>query len=760
MSRLSPRRLYSVRFVAAITLAAFGAELLIMLLLRRDALNAAVWGEALLDAAILVTVLLPALYVFLARPLERQMAARQTSEQRLVNIVETARDAVIVLDEQTKFILFNQGAERIFGYAAGEVLGQQLQLLLPERVKNEHDRFVREFTESPEWARRLQDRLEVSGRRKGGTEFPAEVSISRLTYDGRTTFTVILRDITARKAGEIALRRARDELEARVQERTDELAAANQFLHAEVLERQEAEGQVRLALIASREREAEVAALLASSRAVLAHRDFDSAARAILAACRGLIGADAGFVALLRENGGAFHIHYRESGGAERPCDRTQAVAAQGLCAQVGQGGAAAYTNARLSGGASGWPSGNGSLPPDNVLYAPVRVEEVTVGLLGLAGKTGGFTENDARMAAAFGELAAIALRNSRALESLETMAAEMTARADVLDAVFASIADAVFVYDASGSPLRFNPAAVAMYGGPPRNVTRSLKTQGLSLQRFGGGPVAPSDLPALHALRGETIQNQYLLLTNVLGRNYTIDASASPLYMNGRVSGAVVVWHDISEHERLAALEERQRLARELHDSLSQALYGIALGAHTARTYLDNDRAKASEALDYVLSLAEVSLTEMRALIFELRPESLAVEGLVVGLTKQAAAVQARNNLPVVVDLGEEPPVSLEIKEACFRVTREAVNNVVRHAQPGRLSLRLSRQPGRLVLEVADDGLGFDPHGEYPGHLGLSSMRERAALVGGTLTIDSAPGAGTRVRAEFPLSQDAGGPP
>src|SRR5207237_10030958 len=101
-----------------------------------------------------------------------------------------------------------------------------------------------------------------------------------------------------------------------------------------------------------------------------------------------------------------------------------------------------------------------------------------------------------------------------------------------------------------------------------------------------------------------------------------------------------------------LAREEERRRLARELHESVSQALYGISLGAHTARTMLERDPARVAEPLNYVLSLTEADLDELRALIFELRPESMETEGLVSALTKQAAAAQARHNLAVSTDL------------------------------------------------------------------------------------------------------------
>ena len=200
------------------------------------------------------------------------------------------------------------------------------------------------------------------------------------------------------------------------------------------------------------------------------------------------------------------------------------------------------------------------------------------------------------------------------------------------------------------------------------------------------------------------------------------------------------------------AALEERQRLARELHDSVSQALYGIALGAKTARKLLDQNPRLAGDPLDYVLSLAEAGLAEMRALIFELRPESLETEGLVAALEKQAAALRARHEISVETSLCEEPEATPEIKEALYRIAQEALHNTVKHARANKVGLRVWCEPGRITLEVSDDGVGFDTGGEFPGHLGLRSMRERAQGLGGTLTVESSPGGGTVVRAQLPV--------
>jgi PAS domain S-box-containing protein len=200
-----------------------------------------------------------------------------------------------------------------------------------------------------------------------------------------------------------------------------------------------------------------------------------------------------------------------------------------------------------------------------------------------------------------------------------------------------------------------------------------------------------------------------------------------------------------------LAALEERQKLARELHDSVSQALFGIGLGARTARALLDRDPSKVADPLDYVVSLAEAALTEMRALIFELRPDALQQDGLVGILDKQAAALAARHKLDIKTDLGTEPEATFEVKEALYRIGQEALHNAVKHAHASTIWVSLNQAGQSLTLEIVDNGVGFDPEGAFPGHLGLQSMRERAARMGAVIEVESAPGQGSRLSVVVP---------
>ncbi len=156
--------------------------------------------------------------------------AIRRSEARLAGILSIAADAIISIDEQQRIILFNHGAETTFGYSASDVIGRDLDMLLPVRFRATHGGHIRQFAASGTSARHMGERREIFGLRKNGQEFPAEASISKLDIGGECTFTVVLRDISARKHIERALERSNLELEARVAERTSALEAETERL--------------------------------------------------------------------------------------------------------------------------------------------------------------------------------------------------------------------------------------------------------------------------------------------------------------------------------------------------------------------------------------------------------------------------------------------------------------------------------------------------------------------------------------------------
>jgi signal transduction histidine kinase len=202
-----------------------------------------------------------------------------------------------------------------------------------------------------------------------------------------------------------------------------------------------------------------------------------------------------------------------------------------------------------------------------------------------------------------------------------------------------------------------------------------------------------------------------------------------------------------------LSVVEERNRVARELHDSVTQNLFGVVLAADAAATLLDRDPDAARLQLRRVQDLARAGMDELRSLIFELRPAALADEGLAPTLRKHIAVLRRVHGQDIAFKVAGKPRAGGAGDGDVFRIAQEAIHNAVRHAQAERIDVGLDARNGRLVLTVEDDGAGFDPGAAAVRgrRLGLTSMEERARALGGALTIDSRPGAGTRVRLEVP---------
>lgn len=207
-----------------------------------------------------------------------------------------------------------------------------------------------------------------------------------------------------------------------------------------------------------------------------------------------------------------------------------------------------------------------------------------------------------------------------------------------------------------------------------------------------------------------------------------------------------------LAESRQTGALLERQRLARELHDSVSQALFSMTLHARTAQLAMERQNLPAEgplgRAVAQLRELTSGALAEMRALIFELRPGALAEEGLASALRRQAAAIGAREGLPIdVVDrAGARLPLDASAEEHLYRMVLEALHNTLKHAAATRAVTTLDQTDAQVVITVHDDGCGFDTDRDFSGHLGLRTMRERAASIGGELRIDSVSGVGTTV--------------
>jgi signal transduction histidine kinase len=206
--------------------------------------------------------------------------------------------------------------------------------------------------------------------------------------------------------------------------------------------------------------------------------------------------------------------------------------------------------------------------------------------------------------------------------------------------------------------------------------------------------------------------------------------------------------------HERsreLSIVEERNRLARELHDAVTQKLFGVVLAAESGTALLAHDVGEAGAQLALVRDLAREAMEELRSVIVHLRPAALAAQGLAVALAKHVDVLRRSHGREIGLEVTGDAPVPAAIEADVFRIAQEALHNALRHSGAEHIDVRLRCQPGGVVLTVADDGDGFDPAAVRSRTLGLTTMAERARAAGGTLTIESAPGAGTAVGLEVP---------
>lgn len=205
-------------------------------------------------------------------------------------------------------------------------------------------------------------------------------------------------------------------------------------------------------------------------------------------------------------------------------------------------------------------------------------------------------------------------------------------------------------------------------------------------------------------------------------------------------------------EAKRMGALDERHRLARELHDSVSQALYGMALGTQAALQMAGPNAGRLSDTLNYVLAQATSAVSDMRALIYELRPELVDRVGLVDALRTHVSSLKPSSSLEIQTVLCPEPDIDLSVKDGLYRIAHQALQNLVQHSGATEAELRLERDESGITLTVKDNGVGFDPEVIPPGHLGVTSMSERTARLNGTIHIDSQPGNGTVIAVRVPL--------
>jgi NarL family two-component system sensor histidine kinase LiaS len=202
-----------------------------------------------------------------------------------------------------------------------------------------------------------------------------------------------------------------------------------------------------------------------------------------------------------------------------------------------------------------------------------------------------------------------------------------------------------------------------------------------------------------------------------------------------------------------LAVLKERNRMARDLHDSVKQLAFGAAAQIGTARTLIECNPAEASSHIDEAERLTHELRQELSSLILELAPPAIENKGLAFALHEYSQSWSRQNNIEIEVKVKGEPSLPIHIAETLFRIAQEALANAARHSKAGHVDINLSVDGNTVLCVVEDDGVGFDPENHKQG-FGLNSMADRAGALGGELNVTSVIGGGTRVVARLPIDE------
>jgi len=320
-------------------------------------------------------------------------------------------------------------------------------------------------------------------------------------------------------------------------------------------------------------------------------------------------------------------------------------------------------------------------------------------------------------------------------------------------------VSDVIYTLDPRGVISYVSPAVESMLGYSPERVT------GQPFSQF----ILPKDLEQVTASFQKLASGQLLgpneyRVVDAAGEIRFIRMSSQPIFDGDQVSEIRGVLTDITERvraegrrEEAVAAAERERIARDLHDAVTQSLFSVAAIAEALPSVWKRDQAEAWRGLEELRRLTSGALAEMRGLLLELRPYALAGHSLDTLLHQLTEGMTSRTRIPVDVQLTGDCSLPAEVRVALYRIAQEALNNVVKHSRASSAMIGLMCQPGYASLSVTDDGRGFDPKAIQLDGLGLDIMRERAQSIGALLQIESRPGQGTSILVEWQEMQGEG---
>jgi len=422
---------------------------------------------------------------------------------------------------------------------------------------------------------------------------------------------------------------------------------------------------------------------------------------------------------------------------------------------------------------------------------APLVVKDRVIGMLTLDhSEAAYYTQRHAEIAMAFANQVAVAIENARLFEAEERRVEQFRVISEVGQRITTILSVDELLWQVSrviketlhyylvgialieGDELAFRAGAGAVWEDPTFDPPRlQVGKEGITgWVAATGDPLLVPDISQEPRYYGLTLSSEIRseiavplkVKDAVIGvlhaqsdRLEAFDASDLTVLQSLAQQAAIAIENArlYEQAQQVATLEERQRLARELHDSVTQSLYALTLyGEAAGRTLASGDHQRAAEHLTVMRDTAQEALREMRLLIFELRPVALEQEGLAAALRARLEAVEGRAGLHIQMDASGDLALPMPLQTELYRIAQETLNNTLKHAKAQSVRLNLARDGALVTLEVVDDGIGFDLQAPRRG-LGLKGIAERARLLNGSMELNSQPGQGTRIRVTIPLA-------
>jgi PAS domain S-box-containing protein len=400
-----------------------------------------------------------------------------------------------------------------------------------------------------------------------------------------------------------------------------------------------------------------------------------------------------------------------------------------------------------------------------SAIAVPIYDGEQPLGaLLAESAERDAFTPTDAERLEVLARQAGIALSNAHLLERLRQSEAHLRESEARFRYLVSASPDVMWEVDIDGRFTFVSDTVERLTGFTPAEVMGHRLIEYVTRDTLR---IAIDQIASVRA-NPDAVTKARFLIKGRTGQAIPVENFATGLFRDGELVGAHGAGRDMSERERLerdlrrqaaelASSAERAHLARELHDSVTQALFAMTLVSRSIELLLDRDPEAALARFAELRELQREALAEMRSLIFELRPGSIEKDGLVQALRTHVTSVEGRVGLPILLEADlEDERLPLDIEEALFRIAQEALHNVVRHAAARQARVKLTREEDAVRMVVEDDGCGFDPGAIPDGHLGIAGMRARADRLGGSCAFERRRTGGTRLIVEVPIAGHA----